>query len=343
MKAKAGEWFSLTWDIVDFYNPLSFEQFSKAPRFIYAEEDSPQIEGDLINEFDRIRLTSVSLTTVFITKEGVKLPTHYKKGEFMPSDSPNYDQWLSEYHSVLYATGDSIRQKELLLQKNVFLEHTAKVIRHDMHSGINTYIPRGVKGLLRKLPQEIIDQYNLGGNIQLLQEGIEYAQQVYEGVYAFTNLVKENGVLERESLCLSMVLNNFLKKKAYYKLVTICENLPTIEINRVLFCTAIDNLIKGGLQYNDKEERWVKIFMENEFLCVQDNGVGLSKEDFITFCKPFIRDNTSNNNYQGLDLNIAVAIIEDHGFGIEPEKLESGGTVFRINLDLTRPTIINGE
>jgi len=83
MRANKGEWFSLTWDITDFYNPLSFEQFSEAPRFIFAEEDSNQIEGLVINQFDRIRLTSIALTTVFIVREdGVRLPTHYRKVSF---------------------------------------------------------------------------------------------------------------------------------------------------------------------------------------------------------------------------------------------------------------------
>ena len=54
MKANKGEWFCLQWDIADFYNPLSFKQFKEAPRFIYAEKNSAQIEGKIINEFDRI-------------------------------------------------------------------------------------------------------------------------------------------------------------------------------------------------------------------------------------------------------------------------------------------------
>lgn len=342
MRANKGEWFGLQWDIVDFYDPLSFEQFAKAPRFIFADEDSKQIEGEIINEFDRIRLTSITLTTVFIIGEdGVKLPTHYKKGEFMPNDNPKYDKWLSEYHSVIYSTSEKIKQKEELLQKNVFLEHTAKVIRHDLHSGINTYIPRGIKGLIKRIPQEVIDECELQGSITLLQNGIEYAQKVYANVLAFTSLVKENGILEKKPCDLRVALKEFLKGKAYEDLVILDDHLPTIEINEVLFCSAIDNLIKGGLQFNESNEKQVRIYLEDHYLCIQDNGVGLSKEDFITFCKPYIRDFTANENYKGLELNIAVAIIEEHGFGIEPTLAEMGGTIFKIDLDLTRPFIIN--
>lgn len=45
---------------------------------------------------------------------------------------------------------------EELQHKNVYLEHSAKILRHDMHSGINTYIPRGIRGLERRIkPEEI--------------------------------------------------------------------------------------------------------------------------------------------------------------------------------------------
>ena len=36
-------------------------------------------------------------------------------------------------------------QKTLANKKTVYLEHAAKILRHDIHSGINTYIPRGIK------------------------------------------------------------------------------------------------------------------------------------------------------------------------------------------------------
>ena len=35
-----------------------------------------------------------------------------------------------------------------LTTKNTYLEHAAKILRHDMHSGINTYMPRGLSSLI---------------------------------------------------------------------------------------------------------------------------------------------------------------------------------------------------
>ena len=45
-------------------------------------------------------------------------------------------------------------------KKNTYLEHAAKILRHDMHSGINTYIPRGVSSLERRLRPEDIQRHS---------------------------------------------------------------------------------------------------------------------------------------------------------------------------------------
>ena len=205
-----------------------------------------------------------------------------------------------------------------------------------MHSGINTYLPRAIKSIIKKLPQNVIKKHKLEGSIKMLEEGIAFAQKVYRGVYSFTNLVKEQSVLEKERSNLKEIIEEYISSTAYADKVHIQE-LPTILVEPTLFCIAIDNLIKGGLRFNESEEKWVKIYMENEkVLCVHDNGVGLSKSDFMLYCKPYIRKETSKYAPKGLELNIAVAILEYHDFIIEPEKLEKG-TIFRINLD-TSPT-----
>jgi signal transduction histidine kinase len=336
MKASKGEWFSLQWDITDFHDPESFKQHKDAPRFLYANEDSNQIESEIINQFPNLRLVSIFLTTVFIAEgDGVKVPTHYRVGEFMPGDKPSYDKWLAEYHQINYSVVEKIRFQEALQQKNIFLEHTAKVIRHDMHSGINTYLPRAIKNIIRKIPENVIKKHNLENSIQMLEEGISFTQKVYRGVYSFTNLVKEDSVLEKEEVNLKEIIENYISSSAYANSVEIGE-LPNALVEPTLFCIAIDNLIKGGLRFNNSDEKWVKIYMENEHvMCVQDNGVGLSKQDFMLYCKPYIRKETSGNSLKGLELNIAVAIIEHHDFTIEPEKLNIG-TVFRIDINASK-------
>jgi len=338
MEAKAGEWFSLRWDIIDFYDPVSFEQYDQAPRFLFAEKDSKQIEGVIINKYDRIRLVCIAVTSVFIQENEVKLPTHYRVGEFMPGDRPKYDAWLAKRHGIIYSASEKIRNKEQLLQRKIYLDHTAKVIRHDMHSGINTYLPRGLKGLLKKLPKDLVSKHGLESEIHLLKEGLEYTQKVYKGVHAFTALVRD-GSIEKEECDVGALLMEHIRLSAYSDNVKISK-LPKMKVHKVLFITALDNLIKGGITNNCSEVKRVFIYMEDDStLCVKDNGTGLSKKDFIKYCKPYFDE---NEDYQGLELNIAVAIIEEHGFSVEPEKLDEG-TVFRINIMKNKEYIIDNR
>ena len=195
-------------------------------------------------------------------------------------------------------------------KKNTYLEHAAKILRHDMHSGINTYIPRGVSSLKRRLNKEIIEKLKLDAPLRMITDGLEHTQKVYKGVYEFTNLVKKDSVLSKESYNLKDLLDSYLSKTAYSSQVKI-DDLPTVDVNGPLFCTALDNLIRNGLKYNDSDSKIVSISMCDEFiLCVQDNGRGMSNEEFLELSKPYTRKEGQAEQGTGLGLNICVAILK---------------------------------
>lgn len=216
-------------------------------------------------------------------------------------------------------------------KKNSYLEHAAKIIRHDMHSGINTYIPRGISSLERRLSQEDIENLKIEAPLKMIKEGLRHTQKVYKGVYEFTNLVKKDSVLTKSNCNLKTILDNYLTSTSY-KSQVIIEELPTIEVNEPLFCTAIDNLIRNGLKYNDSETKFVKIFIYDEILMIQDNGRGLTQEEFEQLSKPYTRKEGQKEPGTGLGLNICVAILEEHGFNISCEKNDIG-TKFKININ----------
>ena len=69
------------------------------------------------------------------------------------------DGKLKGFISIRHDITDLMQStKRNYLKKNTFLEHAAKILRHDMHSGINTYMPRGVSSLKRRLNEEIIEE-----------------------------------------------------------------------------------------------------------------------------------------------------------------------------------------
>jgi PAS domain S-box-containing protein len=250
----------------------------------------------------------------------------YIKAEF----DHDTDELLG-FSSIRQDVTELIETLNEINKKNTYLEHAAKILRHDMHSGINTYIPRGISSLERRLTQDIIDQNKLESPLKMLKEGLKHTQKVYKGVYEFTNLVKKDASLSKDYYNLKEILINFLKSTAYLSQVKI-EELPNYEVNESLFCTAIDNLIRNGLKYNDSNNKIVTIYMEDEdTLIVQDNGRGLTQEEFDAFSKPYSRDKSQKEAGTGLGLNICIAILNEHGFNILCEKNEIG-TKIKIKL-----------
>ena len=109
-----------------------------------------------------------------------------------------------------------------------------------------------------------------------------------------------------------------------YNSQVIIDDLVNADVNEPLFCTAIDNLIRNGLKYNDSDNKFVKIFMEKKCLCIQDNGRGLTQEEFEYLSQPYTRKENQKEAGTGLGLNICSAIIKEHGFSISCEKNEIG-------------------
>ena len=226
-----------------------------------------------------------------------------------------------------------------IAKKNTYLEHAAKVIRHDMHSGINTYIPRGLSSLEKRINDEVAKELKIDLALRMIKEGLSHTQKAYKNVYEFTNLVKPQANLTKTEVNLGESLTSYLSMTSYSSQVQISD-LPTVFANETLLCIAIDNLIRNGLKYNDSSHKQVKVFAEGNFLYVEDNGRGMSQEEFEQWSNP----KKEKKEESGLGLNICKAILEEHGFKISAEKLKLGGTKLKIKLKkIISPEVINNK
>jgi len=285
------------------------------------------------------------------TKECEKFWKRLSEGEFISDifrrkKRNGQEIWLrSTYNPIFDVNGrvyrvlkiavdvtESIEQREELMKKNTYLEHAAKILRHDMHSGINTYIPRGISSLERRLKGLDLEGLKLDNPMKLLKEGLKHTQKVYNGVYEFTNLVKEDAVLEMKDCDVKNILTDFLGSTSYKSQVIIEDGIPNILCNESLFCTAIDNLIRNGLKYNDSDKKVIKIYFENKYIVIEDNGRGLTQEEFDEYSKGYKRKSNQKEGGTGLGLNICKAILDEHDFGISVEKLKPNGSKLKIKI-----------
>ena len=214
-------------------------------------------------------------------------------------------------------------QLDEINKKNSYLEHAARIIRHDMHSGINTYMPRGISSLEKRLTTEDIQRLKIEGALKMVKEGLNHTQRVYKSVYEFTNLVKQNVVLNKTKVNVKDLVWNYISPNSYSSQVEISD-LGELEVNEILFCNAVENLIKNGLTYNDSQEKKVKIYIDNDSIVVEDNGKGFTQKQFEKQLKKYATKKESTEDEKGLGLNICVAILEEHGFKLTCEKIDTG-------------------
>lgn len=217
------------------------------------------------------------------------------------------------------------KQLQDISKKNTYLEHAARIIRHDMHSGINTYIPRGINSLEKRLTVDEIKNLKIDGSVKMIKEGLNHTQKVYKSVYEFTNLVKQNVVLDKSNVSLKDLIEKQILTTSYSNQVVV-EELTNADVNETLFWNAIDNIIKNGLKYNKSDNKFVRIYMEDSFLVIQDNGIGLSQKKFDKILKQ-----TKSDEDSGLGINICNAILTEHGFSLSCEEI-SNGTKMKIKL-----------
>jgi len=214
-------------------------------------------------------------------------------------------------------------QLDEINKKNSYLEHAARIIRHDMHSGINTYMPRGISSLEKRLTTEDIQRLKIEGALKMVKEGLNHTQRVYKSVYEFTNLVKQNVVLNKSTVNVKDLIWNYISPNSYSSQVDISD-LGELEVNEILFCNAVENLIKNGLTYNDSQEKKVKIYIDNNSIVVEDNGRGFTQKQFEKQLKKYSTKKEFSEDEKGLGLNICVAILEEHGFKLTCEKIDTG-------------------
>jgi PAS domain S-box-containing protein len=318
-------------------------EFDLSGNIIYANQNFCNVMGYTLKELKG------NHHRIFCTEEYSKSDEYkefwskLKNGDFVSSQfnrvkKDGEEIWLqATYNPILDNDGQVIRvmkiavditdkvlQSKEIERKNTYLEHAAKILRHDMHSGINTYMPRGVNSLERRLTQEDIINLKIEAPLKMIKEGLKHSQKVYKGVYEFTNLVKKDVVLNKEECNIKDILKDYLSSTAYASQVVLDDNLPTIELNEPLFCTAVDNLIRNGLKYNDSDTKFVEISSDEDSIYIQDNGRGITQEDFNYLSKPYTRKEGQKESGTGLGLNICVAILEEHGFDITCEKNEIG-------------------
>ena len=144
--------------------------------------------------------------------------------------------------------------------------------------------------------------------------------------------------LEKDEMFnLSELIEKIIKK---YDNINISQILiPRVYFNgrKNLINRCLNNIIENALKYANKVEIKLNKKNTNLFVIINDDGPGISKNEYENVFKPFYKIDKSRADSKssvGLGLSIASDIIRSHGGNIVLEKSKAGGLSVKIILPI---------
>ncbi len=167
-----------------------------------------------------------------------------------------------------------------------------------------------------------------------LTEDINQMEKMLNEYLQFTS----SSYIEKDEMFnLSELISEIIKK---YDNENISQDLkPRIYINgrKNLIYRCLNNLIDNSLKYANKVVISLNKKNTNLFLTIDDDGPGISKDEYENVFKPFYKINKGRADSQssvGLGLSIASDIVRSHGGNIKLEKSKMNGLRVKIFLPI---------
>lgn len=122
----------------------------------------------------------------------------------------------------------------------------------------------------------------------------------------------------------------------------LANDLPLLEIDRVLISDALLNLLDNALKYSlENKEITIRVWKENGYIVisVKDNGIGIPKEHHERLFEPLYRVNDPSLpriDGNGLGLTFVKSVVQAHKGKIALDSVVGRGSEFRLYLPFER-------
>lgn len=262
---------------------------------------------------------------VFKTGEGVELEHTLtdRKKHLYSSFNPIPDPQTGEIINILITSRDISREKKAL-ERQEFLH---SLLRHDLRNKIQiihgyleflqgSELTKKQEKFLQKAIQATQNSFNLIEEVRALKK-VEQPHEIGEKNIGslLEEVIEENRTQADEK----GIRIDFEKSKVKVKGGPLLKELFV-------------NLLRNSIQHSRGKRVRIRILEEEENITVtvEDNGVGIPKEDWEKVFKKSYSGKESRGS--GLGLNLAKKIAENYGGSIELKESELGGVRFDINL-----------
>ncbi|WP_261301319.1 response regulator [Paenibacillus andongensis] len=318
---------------------------------ILLDVNMPEMDGFELAELLRSNEETKHIPIIFVTasnKEDQSVFKGYESGAVDYLFKPvNADILLSKVKIFLELNR---RNKELeaiqseLERSNESLREFAQVVSHDLKNPLN---------VITGLSELLIARHSA----DMTPKGKEYMNQISATAERMNHLITDllsYAQLNAKSVTFGNVDLNDVVTNVISDLsstiernegqIIIQDRLPIIQADATQMYQLFQNIIANGLKYRRKEQSpiiQISLLEGNEpdtfVIQIQDNGIGMKKEDIPSIFTPFKRlDNAKAYEGTGLGLATVQKIIERHDGLMEVESVLGEGTTFRVYLPISQ-------
>ena len=278
----------------------------------------------------------ITFQTSALRRDGITIPVEITLSSALIEDK------LSGF-AVFHEITERKRTEKILLQSEKMrsLGEMASGVAHDFNNSLTTIL-----GNIKLLKESRID--NTGSEkLSAIEKAAQQAAETIASLQAFSRTADDAAHKSIELLAVKPLVEevrnltrfrwkDLPQKEGYAIDFTMeVEGSPALQINGSDFKEMLTNLIFNAVDAMPRGGHIhlsVKQLEEKVVLMVQDNGIGLSKEDAAHIFDPYFT--TKGRGHAGLGLSIAKRFVERHGGSIMVESVKGAGSTFKIEFPL---------
>lgn len=321
----------------------------EVPDIVLLDNKLPGIHGiEVLEHINRKNLeTVVLMITSYASLELAVKATNKGAHDFIPK--PFTPQ---ELKSAIESVTKHIYLKKMTRQMNKAGKEIRfqflSVLSHELKAPLNA-----IEGYLK-----IMQERQVGNNLDDYDKMIERSLHRVKGmrtlIMDLLDLTRiESGKKKRELRKVNLVdiaslsidtLGPFSIQKDI-RIILKADGPVMIEADPEEMEIILNNLISNAVKYNIEGGKVVCVVSELEdsvFLCVEDTGIGISKEEIPHLFEEFVRfknEKTKNISGSGLGLSIVRKIVDLYNAKIDVQSRPNEGTVFKIHFPKTNSPI----
>lgn len=297
---------------------------------IYKEKDNQ------VNYFTKISiLISLSVALIlsiiveFMTKKIKKLNEavqKIEKGNYnieIPKTSHDeIGDFALSISSMAQAIDKNIKEIQYISdQRKIFIGN----LTHEIRTPLTSII--GYSSLIKN--DKVTDLAKIKNYSTKIYEEGKYIEEMRDKLMNILNLNNDKIKLEKENIS-KIILKYIQELQEIYpntKFITTINPSIYQELDKTLFKSLIFNLVKNGIEASSNPQ--IKITLTNEQLTIEDNGIGIKKEDINKIKEPFYTTNKDRNrdtSGMGLGFTLCCNIIDIHKWTLDIKSKFTKGT-----------------